>query len=92
MAVNVRASLRRALAQLQTQRTRIDREISALEWALAAMQGASERTPAKKPSEKKKASEKKSPRARRKMSAKARKAASTRMKAFWADKKAQAGK
>ena len=86
MAVNVRASLRRALAQLQTQRTRIDREISALEGALAALQGASERTPAKKPSEKK------SPRARRKMSAKARKAASTRMKAFWADKKAQAGK
>ena len=71
MAVNVRASLRRALAQLQTQRTRIDREISALEGALAALQGASERTPAKKPSENKKASEQKSPRARRKMSAKA---------------------
>ncbi len=86
MAVNVRASVRHALKQLQTQRTRIDREIAALEEALAALQGVSGRTPAKK------APEKKSPRARRTMSAKARKAASTRMMAFWADKKAQTGK
>ena len=85
MAVNVRASIRRALKQLQTQRTRIDREISALEEALAALEGVSRHAAEK-------ASEKKSPRARRKMSAKARKAASTRMKAFWANKKAQTGK
>ena len=86
MAANVRASVRRALKQLQTQRSRIDREISALEAALAALQGVSGRAPAKK------ASEKKSQRARRKMSAKARKAASKRMKAFWANKKAQTEK
>ena len=86
MAVNVRASIRRALKQLQTQRTRIDRETSALEEALAALEGVSRHAPAEK------ASEKKSPRARRKMSAKARKAVSTRMKAFWANKKAQTGK
>ena len=86
MAVNVRASVRRALKQLQTQRTRIDHEISALEEALAALEGVSGRAPAKK------ASEKKRPRSRRHMSAKAKKAASERMKAFWANKKAQTGK
>lgn len=78
MAVNVGASLQRALNQLQSERTRIDKQIAALTDAMSAL-GARVTRAARRA--------RKRTRARRKMSAAARKAVSQRMKQYWAERR-----
>lgn len=82
--MNVTKTLRRALANLKSERDRITRQIAALETAIGVdetgRRGGAARTEAKR-------------RGRRKrMSATARKAASQRMKAYWAKRRAQAAR
>ena len=78
VAVNVRASLQRALKQLQSERSRIERQISALTDALSAVGGATRRAAARVA---------KRARPRRKMSAAAKKAISVRMRKYWAERR-----
>lgn len=80
MAVDIRPSLNRALKQLHTERSRIDRQISALTDALGAIGGGAVRRA-------RRAAKRSVKRARRKMTAAQRKAVSRRMKAFWAKKR-----
>jgi len=76
---DVSATLRKALTQLQGQRSRLDRQISALQNALAAVGGGTgRRTKPAKP---------KARRARRKLTAAQKTAISKRMKAYWAKRK-----
>jgi predicted nucleic acid-binding Zn-ribbon protein len=78
MAADVVATLRKALTDLRSEKSRVDRQISALETALSALNG---QRPTGAPS-----------RRRRGMSAQARKALGKRMKAYWAKKRAMAAK
>ena len=78
MAIDVRSTLRKALAGLKSRQTQIDGQISAIETALGALDG-QRRTIG-------------SPRRRRPMSAKARKVIAKRMKAYWAKRKARSSK
>jgi hypothetical protein len=74
MADDVRRTLHQALAKLNSDKTRIDRQVSAIETALGVFDG---RRPASGP-----------PRRRHRMSAAARKAVGKRMKAYWAKRRA----
>jgi hypothetical protein len=82
--LDVTKPLRKALAQLQAERQRIDRQISGIERALSVLAdepSADGRRVALRPA----------PR-RPKMSVKARKALSQRMKAYWAKRRQEAAK
>jgi hypothetical protein len=72
MADAVRTTLRRALTKLNSDKTRIDRQIAALETALGALAGRAQQAG----------------RGRRRMSAAARRAIGRRMKAYWAKRRA----
>lgn len=83
MAPNLTAPLRKALHQLEAEKQRIDREITAVQAALEALGDARRRTPAASARAKAR---------RRQMSAAARRAVSQRMKAYWAKRKAASAK
>jgi len=76
--------LHQALGKLQAERARLDRQISGIEQALAALSG-TRQTQKGAPAPRR-------PRARRALSATARKMLSQRMKAYWAKRMAVAGK
>jgi len=86
MTPSLVSTLKRALRQLETEQARIEKQIAAVRALLAGAAPSAERparraavaAPAAKP--------------RRTMSPKARKAAQARMKAYWAKKRAEAGK
>jgi hypothetical protein len=77
MPVDVNQTLRKALATLQTERNRIDRQIVAIEHVLGGRDGRGRGRPPRVRN-----------RGRRRISAAARRAASKRMKAYWAKRKA----
>lgn len=79
MAVNIRPSLQRALRQLHAERSRIDRQISALTDAIGAIGAGARRARG--------AAKRVVKRARRKLTAAQRKAVSKRMRAYWAAKR-----
>ena len=76
MPINVTPTLRRALRQLKTERSRIDRQIAALRNALDGMGSPTSRGRRSHPS--------RSTRRSRRMTVTARRALSRRMKAYWA--------
>ena len=76
MAIDVRSSLNRALKSLHADRTRIEKQISAVTSALSALGGAAGR-----------AAKSAGRRGRRKMNAAQKKAVSVRMKAYWAKRR-----
>jgi hypothetical protein len=84
MAIDVTKPLRRALQELQAERKQIDQQISAIESALASV-GGKPRRGVGRPAKARK-------RGRKPMSAATRKAVSRRMKAYWAKRRAEAGK
>jgi hypothetical protein len=83
MPIDVSQTLRRALNELEAERGRLDRQISAIRAVIgggdgrSASAGAGARTGARR---------------RRHMSAEARRAVSQRMKAYWAQRRAQKAK
>ena len=77
MANDITITLRKALGKLTSQKTRLDRQIAAIETALGAMRRPQQRTGA---------------RGGRRMSAAARRAIGRRMKAYWAKRKAEAAR
>ncbi len=83
MVPNLTAPLRKALRQLEAEKQRIDRKISALQAALEALGSTARRLPA---------SLTRAKAGRRAMSVAARRAVSLRMKAYWAKRKAASGK
>jgi hypothetical protein len=85
MARDVTMTLRQALAELQSERRRIDRQIDAIRTVLGAG-GRRER------GRRGRRSAGMGRRARRRMSAAARKAVSQRMRAYWAKRRASSGK
>ena len=78
MATDVLSALRRALAELHSQKDRVDRHITVMETALGALNG---QRPVSG-----------SPRRRRRMSPDARRAIGKRMKAYWAKRRAEAAR
>ena len=84
MMASVTSALRNALRQLEKERERIDRQISAIRSVLKESANATKLAPLASPSRSK-------PK-RRQMSAAARRAVSQRMKAYWEKRKAAAGK
>jgi hypothetical protein len=82
MAIDITKTLRKALADLQAERKKIDQQIGAIEGALAGMGG--------RPRGGGRRAARPRPPARRAMSATARKALSRRMKASWARRRAEA--
>ena len=84
MIASVTSALRNALRQLEKERERIDRQISAIRSVL------DESGPARTPASLAKPS--RSTPKRREMSAAARRAVSQRMKAYWEKRKAASGK
>jgi len=77
MANNVQGVIEKALTNLRSEKSRIDRQISALQTALTVVRNTgSDHAVA--------------PRPRRKMSAEARRALAKRMKAYWAKRRAAA--
>jgi Arc/MetJ-type ribon-helix-helix transcriptional regulator len=85
MPINVMATLRRALRQLEAERGRIDRQIAALQTALG---GTADSTGRGRSSSRPRTRT----RRRRRMSAAARRALSQRMKAYWAKRRAGTSK
>ena len=79
MVDEVQSAIKNALVKLNSERTRIDRRVSALRAALAALSGPGQGNGT-------------APAPRRKMSAEARRALGKRMKAYWAKKRAAKGK
>ncbi len=84
MPTDITKTLRKALAELQAEKAKIDRQIAAIEGALAALDARGVRRgkgtgPGRRP-------------ARKPMSAAQRKAVGKRMKAYWAKQKAEAKK
>ena len=77
MALDVRASLNRALKALHADRARIERQIDAVSSAISALGGAAGRVA--------KAAGR---RGKRKMNAAQKRAVSVRMKAYWAKRRA----
>ena len=77
MAFDVTKTLRQALAKLESEKARIDRQVSAIRSVLGGSDGRSSAG---------------GPRRRRRMSSAARKAVSTRMKAYWAARRAKKAK
>jgi len=78
MATEVLGPLRKALTELRSERARVDRQISAVEAAISALNG---QRPVSGP-----------PPRRSQMSAEARKALGKRMKAYWAKRRAETAK
>ena len=76
MANNIQRVIEKALTKLRSEKSRIDRQISALETALGAVRNSSRNGLA--------------PRNRRKMSVAARQAIAGRMKEYWAKRRAGA--
>lgn len=76
MVDDVRRTIRKELAKLNSERARIDRQISALETALGVLDGGRPEKAART--------------GRRKMSAATRKAIAKRMKAYWAKRRVKA--
>ena len=78
MAMDIGKTLRRSLAELRSERMRLDQQISAIETALGALvgRGGRGRTASGMP------------RQRRPMNPAARKALSQRMRAYWAKRRA----
>jgi len=85
MMASVTSALRNALRQLEKERERIDRQITAIRSAVLDESGTA-RTPAS-PAKPNRSTPK-----RRPMSAAARRAVSQRMKAYWEKRKAAPGK
>ena len=85
---DIAATLRRALKQLRSDRTWIDRQIAVVETALAGLRGSIGRGA----SAAKKVAAKTVTRPRRKMSAAQKKAISRRMKEYWAQRRKAAAK
>jgi hypothetical protein len=83
MPLNLTATLKKALRQLEAEKVKLDRQIAAIQAVLQGSGGPPKTRPARK------AVAAAAP--RRRMSPKARKAARARMKAYWAKKKAEAG-
>ncbi|MEI8188723.1 MAG: hypothetical protein WCI75_03265 [candidate division NC10 bacterium] len=83
MALNLTATLQKALRQLETEQTKIGQQITALQAVLRGLSPPQTAKPARKAA---------AATPRRPMSPKARKAARARMQAYWAKKKAEAGK
>ena len=79
MAMDISKTLRRSLAELRSERTRLDQQISAIETALGALGGRRGRAASGMP------------RRRRPMNPAARKALSQRMRAYWAKRRAAKG-
>jgi hypothetical protein len=81
MAMDISKTLRRSLADLRSERMRLDQQISAIETALGALggRGGRGRTASGVP------------RKRRPMNPAARKALSQRMRAYWAKRRAAKG-
>jgi hypothetical protein len=84
MPINVTLTLRRALRHLETERSRIDGQITALRNALDGLGSPTSRGRRSHPS--------RSTRRRRRMSATAKRALSQRMKAYWAKRRATRAK
>ncbi len=84
MILKLAAPLRKALATLEKEKQRIERAIAVVQAALEALGGKGKPTPSPSTSHPK-------PRKRR-VGAAARRAVSQRMKAYWAKRKAEAGK
>jgi hypothetical protein len=82
MILKLVAPLRKALATLEKEKQRIEREISVVHAALEALGGKGKPTPAP-PATRPKAKQ-------RRMSAATRRAVSQRMKAYWAKRRAEA--
>jgi hypothetical protein len=82
--INIRPSLQKALNQLHAERSRIDRQISALTDALAAIGGDVRRKAREVATRAVKRA-----RRRRAMTAAQKRAVSVRMKAFWAKRRAE---
>ena len=81
---DIATPLRKALNQLRRDRTRIDRQIAAVDTALAGLRGSVARGGANAAQ---KVAAKAATRPRRKMSAAQKKAVSRRMKAYWATRR-----
>jgi hypothetical protein len=86
MPINVMATLRRALRQLEAERGRIDRQIAALQTALGGTADSTGRRRSSTPTVRT------GRRRRRRLSAAARRALSQRMKAYWAKRRAGGAK
>ena len=84
MPTDVTTTLRKALAELQKERKRIDQEMVGIKNALTVLDRRPAR-PSRRAARPRKA-------AKRSMSAPARKAVSQRMKAYWAKRRAEAAK
>ena len=84
MPINVTPALRTALRKLETERSRIDRQIAAIQSALDGLGGPTSRGRRSHPS--------RSTRRRGRMTATARRALSQRMKAYWAKRRTAKGK
>jgi len=80
MPTDVRSTLRKVLADLQSEKSRIDGQITAVQGALTALDGRRP-TPTAVPAPR---------RRRRRMSAEARRAIAKRMKVHWAKRRAAA--
>jgi hypothetical protein len=83
MPIDVSQTLRRALAELEAERGRLDRQISAIRAVIGGGDGRSAGAGA---------GARAGTRGRRRMSAEARRAVSQRMKAYWAQRRAQKAK
>jgi predicted nucleic acid-binding Zn-ribbon protein len=79
MVRDVQSTIQKTLTTLHAEKAKIDRQISTLQTALAALSDQSQRNGT-------------APGHRRKMSADARKAIGRRMKAYWAKRRADAAK
>ena len=82
MILNLTATLQKALRHLETEQAKVAQQITALQAVLRGLRPPQKAKPARKAAAK----------PRRTMSPKARKAVRERMKAYWAKKKAEAGK
>jgi hypothetical protein len=84
MPLKLTATLKKALRGLEAEKAKIDRQIAAIQAVLHASSAPAKAQPARKAAA--------AAKPRRGMSPQARKAAGARMKAYWAKKKAEAGK
>jgi len=75
MANDIQRVIEKALTKLRSEKSRIDRQISALQTALAAVRNTGSHNGA-------------APKSRKKMSAEARSAIAKRMKVYWAKRRA----
>lgn len=85
MPVDVMATLRKAVRQLETEKARLDRQLAALRGVLGNLNSSTDRAIGKP----RRAGARKR---RRRLNAAARRAVSRRMKVYWAKRKAAAAK